>query len=135
LPRHSAPPPVRTMAGCPIRRARKTAARDAEGSGGGVAFLYLPRVVGADRPPGWDRWLPAARVEHLLGMSLDRIHDYLGWSPHELDPHRLAAQSQAMRVVVMIAAKVGIEAQRQGLDQARLDELRRRLSGKDEPVE
>jgi hypothetical protein len=58
---------------------------------------------GADKLPGWDRWLPAAKVDHLLGMSLDRVHDYLGWSPHELDPHGLAAQSQAVRVVVMIA--------------------------------
>jgi hypothetical protein len=42
----------------------------------------VSRVVGADKPPGWNRWSPAAKVEHLLGMSLDRIHDYLGWSPH-----------------------------------------------------
>jgi hypothetical protein len=67
-------------------------------------------------------------------MSLDRAHEYLGWSPHEADPHRLAAQSQAVRVVVMIAAKVGIEAQRQAVvDQERLAELARRLSGKDLP--
>jgi hypothetical protein len=67
-------------------------------------------------------------------MSLDRVHDYLGWSPHELDPHRLAAQSPAVRVVVMIAAKVGIELQRQAaLDQEGDDDLARRLSGKDVP--
>jgi hypothetical protein len=59
-------------------------------------------------------------------MLLDRIHDYLGWSPHEMDPHRLAAQSQVVRVV--------IEAQRRStLDQERLEELARRLSGKDVP--
>jgi hypothetical protein len=97
----------------------------------------VSRIVGADKPPGWDLgwdgWSPTAKVEHLLGMSLDRIHDYLGWSPHEPDPHRLAAQSQP-RVVVMIAAKVGIEAQRQAVvDQERLAELARRLSGKDLP--
>jgi hypothetical protein len=73
---------------------------DAGDSGSVVAFLYLPRVVGADKPPGWNGWLAAEKVEHLLGMSLDRVHDYLGWPPHELDPHRLAAQSQAVRVVV-----------------------------------
>jgi hypothetical protein len=65
-------------------------------------------------------------------MSLERVHDYLGWSPHDLDPHRLAVQSQAVRVVFMIAAKVGIEAQRQAaLDEARMADLERRLSGKD----
>jgi hypothetical protein len=81
------------MAGCPMRRARKAGAPDAGESGSVVAFPYLPRVVGADKPPGWNGWSAVEKVEHLLGMSLDRIHDYLGWSPHELDPHRLAAQS------------------------------------------
>jgi hypothetical protein len=38
-----------------------------------------------------------------------------------------------VRVVVMIAAKVGIEARRQSaVDEARLQELARRLAGKSE---
>jgi|GEM_PF-5358940 len=43
-------------------------------------------------------------------MSLDRIHDYLAWPRDALDPHRLAAQTQAVRVVVLVNAKVGINA-------------------------
>jgi hypothetical protein len=43
-------------------------------------------------------------------MSLDRIHDYLAWPPDALDPHRLAAQTQAVRVLVLVNAKVGINA-------------------------
>jgi hypothetical protein len=29
-------------------------------------------------------------------MSLDRMHDYLAWPADELDPHRLAAQTQGI---------------------------------------
>jgi hypothetical protein len=48
----------------------------------------------------------------------------------ELSSERLAARSQAVRVVVMIAAKVGIEAQpHAAVDQAALEELARRALG------
>jgi hypothetical protein len=36
-----------------------------------VAFPFLPRVTGDDKPPGWDRWSPAEKVEYLIGMSLE----------------------------------------------------------------
>jgi len=29
----------------------------------------MPRV--AELPSGWNRWAPAEKVEHFLGMSLD----------------------------------------------------------------
>jgi hypothetical protein len=64
----------------------------------------LPAVAGSNKPPGWKRWRPAGKAEHLLGLSLDRMHDYLSWSADDLDPHRLAAQTQVIRVVVMVAA-------------------------------
>ena len=35
------------------------------------------------------------------------MRDYLSWPPDDLDPHRLAAQVQVIRVVAMVAAKVG----------------------------
>ena len=41
------------------------------------------------------------------------MHDYLFWPADGLDPYRLAAQTQIIRVVEMIAAKVGDEARRQ----------------------
>jgi hypothetical protein len=28
------------------------------------------------------------KVAHLLGMSLDRVHDYLSWPADGLDPYR-----------------------------------------------
>jgi hypothetical protein len=46
-------------------------------------------------------------------MSLDRMHDYLSWPADGLDPYRLAAQTQVIRVVAMVAAKVGDEARRE----------------------
>jgi hypothetical protein len=94
------------MAGCPIRRARKTGAVDPVASEV-IVIPRLPSVTGASKPPGWNRWSPAEKVEHLLGLSLDRIQDYLSWPPDELDPHRLAVQAQVIRIVAMVAAKAG----------------------------
>ena len=55
----------------------------------------------------------AEKVEHLLRLSLDRMHDYLAWPADDLDPYRLAAQTQVIRVVAMVGAKVGDEARRE----------------------
>ena len=70
----------------------------------------LPSISGANKPPGWNRWSAAEKVEHLLGLSLERMRDYLSWPPDDLDPYWLAAQTQIIRVVAMIAAKVGVAA-------------------------
>ena len=55
----------------------------------------------------------AEKAQHLLGMSLDRMHDYLSWPADGLDPYRLAAQTQVIRVIAMVGAKVGDEARRE----------------------
>jgi hypothetical protein len=94
------------MAGIPMRRLRKTGALDPT-TGEVIVIPRLPPVVGASKPPDWNRRSPAEKVEHLLGLSLDRMRDYLSWPPDDLDPHRLAAQTQVIRVVAMVAAKVG----------------------------
>jgi hypothetical protein len=62
-----------------MRRLRKTGAVDQDGNV--VTIPRLPSVAGSNKPPGWNRWSDAERVEHLLGMSLDRLHDYLSWPP------------------------------------------------------
>jgi hypothetical protein len=67
----------------------------------------------------------AETVEHLLGLSLDRMHDYLSWPADGLDPYRLAAQTQVIRFVAMVAAKVGDEARRERDRQRVLAELMR----------
>jgi hypothetical protein len=51
------------------------------------------------------------------------MHDYLSWSADDLDPHRLAAQTQVIRFVAMVAAKVGDEARLQRDRQCILAEL------------
>jgi hypothetical protein len=93
-----------------MRKLRKTGAVDADGNA--VTIPRLPSVTSAHKPPGWDRWSAAEKVEHLLGMSLDRMYDYLSWPADGLDPYRLAAQTQVVRVVTMVAAKVGVEVHR-----------------------
>jgi hypothetical protein len=93
-----------------MRKLRKTGAVDPDGNV--VTIPRLPSVTGPRTPSGWSRWSAAEKVEHLLGMSLDRMHDYLAWPADDLDPYRLAAQTQVIRVVAMVAAKVGVEARR-----------------------
>ena len=117
-----------------MRKLRKTGAVDQDSNL--VTIPRLPSVAGANRPPGWNRWSTAEKVEHLLGMSLERMHDYLSWPADGLDPYRLAAQAQVIRVVAMVAAKVGVEARR-ARDRERalegLSPLRTRLRDGAEP--
>ena len=65
-----------------------------------VPFPYMPRV--ADLPRGWWHWSPAQKIEHLLGMSLDRAHQILTWPVAELDPLRLSLWMQVWHVVFII---------------------------------
>jgi hypothetical protein len=44
----------------------------------------------ADLPRDWRHWSPAVKIEHLLGVSLDRAGQILCWSPLSLDPLRLS---------------------------------------------
>jgi hypothetical protein len=98
-----------------------------------VVIPRLPSVTGADKPPGWNRWSEGEKVQDLLGLSLDRMHEYLSWPADELDAYRLAAQTQIIRVLAGVAAKAGIrqvdheaaERFRQEFRQAVLGELER----------
>ena len=85
------------MASSPMRKLRKTGAIDEHGKL--VTLPRLPSVTGANKPRGRNRWGAAEKAEHLLGLSLDRMHDYLSWPAADLDPYRLAAQTQVIRVV------------------------------------
>ena len=90
-----------------MRRLRKSGAID-PATDQVVVIPRLPSVTGANRPPGWNRWPADAKLEHLLGLSLDRMAEYLSWPADALDPYRLAAQTQVIRVVAMVAAKAGV---------------------------
>jgi len=105
------------MPSSPIRKLRKTGAVDQDDNV--ITIPRLPSFAGSNKPPGWNRWSPAEKAEHLLGLSLLSMHDYLSWPADDLDPHRLAAQTQVIRVVAMVAAKVG--------DAARLERDRQRI--------
>ena len=124
-------PHTRAMASSPMHKLSKTGAVDQDGNV--VTIPRLPPVAGADKPSGWDRWSEAEKVQHLLGLSLDRMHDYLSWRPDNLDPHRLAAQMQAARVVTMVAARVGVEARRSREREEVLDSLVRDLPDRFKP--
>ena len=63
------------MASSPMRGLRKTGAVDQDGNV--VTIPRLPALAGANKLPGRKRWSPAEKVEHLLGLSLDCMHDYL----------------------------------------------------------
>jgi hypothetical protein len=117
LPECRAPATYSGHGKLPYAQAAKDRSLDRDGV---VTIPRLPSVTGAHKPPGWNRWSAAEKVEHLLGVSLDRMHDYLAWSADGLDPYRLAVQTQVIRVVAMVAAKVGGEARR---ERDRLDRL------------
>jgi hypothetical protein len=107
-----------------MRKLRKTGSVDQDGNV--ITIPRLPSVAGSNKPPGWNLWGPAEKAEHLLGLSLDRMHDYLSWPADDLDPYRLAAQTQVIRVVAMVAAKVGGEAARERERQRILSEMTQR---------
>jgi hypothetical protein len=81
-------------------RLRKTGGAVDE-DGNVISIPRLPSPVPRSRPAETGGWSAAEKLEHLLGMTLDRIQDYLSWPPDELDPHRLAVQAQVIRIVAM----------------------------------
>ena len=90
------------MASSPMRSLRKTGAVDQDGNV--VPIPRLPAVTGASKPPGWDGWSAAEKVEHLLGMSLDRMHDYLAARTTFFDRVVVSAIDRGVRQVVVGAA-------------------------------
>jgi hypothetical protein len=56
-----------------MRKLRKTGAIDPDGNV--VTIPRLPSVTDVHKPPGWNRRSAAEKDEHLLGLSLDRMHD------------------------------------------------------------
>ena len=67
----------------------------------------MPRV--ADLPPGGRHWSPAEKIEHLLGMSLDRCYEILSWPMTDLDPFRFSVWVQVWRVVFAIGIKAYLD--------------------------
>ena len=65
---------------------------------------------------------PGEKVERLLQRSLDDINDLLDLPLRECDAGLLSARMQAVRVIVLVSAKLGIEARRQEDCQAYLRE-------------
>jgi hypothetical protein len=117
------------MAGSPLKRQRKLGIRNEDGSV--IAFPRMPRVT--DLPRGWRHWSPSEKIEHLLGMSLDRCYEILSWPITELDPHRRHVWMQVWRIVFMIGIKayldgsLGREADRERNRAAVLEEIDRKL--------
>ena len=98
-----------------MRKLRKTGAVDPDGNV--VTIPRLPSVAGSNKPPGWNRWSPAEKAEHLLGLSLDRMHDYLSWPAADLDPHRLAAEHAANAgLIVRTNYRASVQAQKSPRD-------------------
>jgi hypothetical protein len=100
------------MAGCPLKRQRKTGIRD----GSVIAFPHMPRV--AELPRGWRHWSPAEKIEHLLGMTLDDIAEIMSWPIAGLDPFRLSVRSQVLRIILMIGVRALLDG-RLGREAAR----------------
>ena len=94
------------MAGSPLKRQRKLGVRDEDGNL--VRFPYLRPVSGRNGQRDWRVWSPAQKLEYLLGMTLDDMHDILAWSPNELDPYRLGVLAQVALTILKISVKAGL---------------------------
>ena len=60
------------------------------------------------------------------------MREYLSWPADGLDPYRLGAQAQVIRVVAMVAGKVGLEARRRRESERVLRALEARTFGADD---
>jgi hypothetical protein len=100
------------MAGCPIKRARRAAVREA---GDGRNIVVLRRL---DHPraglshAAWRGLSPAERLERLFDISLDDMAEILSWPVAELDPAQLNGVVTIARVVLMVGAKAGFSRKR-----------------------
>jgi hypothetical protein len=125
---------MRAMACAPIKRMRKASITDPV-TGEIVPFPCMSRV--ADRPAGWRRLSNAQKIEHLSGM--DRFCKILSWSWDGLDPLRCSTEMQVFRIVFPICVKAMLdgtlerEIARERDRERRLEELARRIGGKDVP--
>jgi hypothetical protein len=60
----------------------------------------------------WRTLSPRAKIERLVGRSLDDIDEMLSIPLLSCEPAMLAARVQVIRVILMTAAKLGIEQRR-----------------------
>jgi hypothetical protein len=125
---------MRAMAGAPIKRMRKASIADPV-TGKIVPFPCMSRV--ADLPAGWRRFSNAQKIEHLIGM--DRFCKILSWPWDGLDPLRCSTEMQVFRIVFPICVNATLdgtlerEIARERDRERRLEELARRLGGKEAP--
>jgi hypothetical protein len=95
----------------------------------------MPRV--ADLPPGWRWFSTAEKVQHLLGMSLDRAAEILTCRLADLDELRASLGGQVWRVVFMIGVRATLdgaldrEVERERDRERRLEELARDFVARD----
>jgi|SRR6516164_1749216 len=92
------------------------------------------RASSISRP--WRHWVPAEKIERLLGMSLDRCCEILSWAPNQrarpAAPRGAgpgAARHLEGRTRALLDGKLGREAARQRNRAAILDEIARRFEG------
>ena len=98
------------MAGNPVARGK----RDIDPNNVGHLFPTAPK------PRDWQARAIADRLEHNLGLSIDRCYDVLSWPPEQCNHHMLAYQKE----VAIAHIKAGF---RYMLDRANSDDRERIL--------
>ena len=99
-----------------MRKLRKTGSVDQDGNV--ITIPRLPSVAGSNKPPGWNLWGPAEKAEHLLGLSLDRMHDYLPGSPTNLIPTGLQHRHRLSVSLRWLPLKSGVKLPASASDNA-----------------
>jgi hypothetical protein len=115
------------MASSPMCKLRKTGAVDQDGNV--VAIPRLPSVAGSNKPPGWNRWSPAEKAEHLLGLASTGCTTTFPGRPTISIPTGLQRRRRSSAWWRWSPPKSGGEAAREHHRQRILSEMTRREFG------
>jgi hypothetical protein len=81
-------------------------------------------------PASWDEWSADQRLQWMLGMNLAQAAHVCTWDVNTLDMGHLAIWDRVRHGLWTTCLRIAERPHDRALDQAALDELARRLSGK-----
>jgi hypothetical protein len=107
-----------------MRKRRKTIAVDQDGN-----LVTIPRLPASPEPTSHPTGTGGVQRKRssISSASASTACRNLSWHADDLDPYRLAAQTQVIRVVAMLAAKLGDEARRERQRAHTVERLIRKL--------
>ena len=109
------------MAGRPQRRAQLMPAE-----------AQFPVVA---KPADWQARAIADRLEHNLGLSIDRCYDVLSWPPEQCNHHMLSYQKEVAIAHIKAGFRYMLDRANSDDRERILDNMRKELASVPEPKE